>query len=115
LQWWEMVNKAQVMHLEDFPKDFQPVLQLIDTWFMNRKLAFILEAKVGSGKLLLCSIDLKNNLENRAAARQLLYSLQKYVQSKAFNPATAVDLSAIQAMFTEPSRETWKGYTNSGP
>jgi hypothetical protein len=115
LQWWDVVNKAQVMHLEDFPKGFKPVLQPIDTWFINRKLALLLEAKVGKGKLLLCSIDLKNDLGNRPAARQLLYSLKKYVQSKAFNPASTVELSAVQALFTQPSRDTWNGYTKDSP
>jgi hypothetical protein len=115
LQWWDVVNKAQVMHLEDFPKAFKPVLQLIDTWFLNRKLALLLEAKVGKGKLLLCSVDLKNDLANRPAARQLLYSLKKYVQSNAFNPSALVDLSAVQALFTQPSRETWDGHTKDSP
>jgi hypothetical protein len=115
LQWWDVVNKAQVMHLEDFPKAFKPVLQPIDTWFLNRKLALLLEAKVGKGKLLLCSVDLKNDLANRPAARQLLYSLKKYVQSNAFNPSATVDLSAVQALFTQPSRETWDGHTKDSP
>lgn len=115
MQWWDIVNKAQVMHLEDFPKGFEPVLQPIDTWFMNRKLALILEAKVGKGKLLLCSVDLKNNLSNRPAAGQLLFSLLNYVHSKSFNPASVVELSAIQALFTQPSRETWNAYTNGSP
>lgn len=115
MQWWGIVNRAQVMHLEDFPPGFEPLLQPIDTWFMNRKLALILEAKVGKGKLLMCSVDLKNNLNERPAARQLLYSLKKYVQSKAFNPSASVDLSVIQALFTQPSRYTWSGYTKSGP
>lgn len=115
LQWWNVVNKAQVMHLEDFPKGFNPILQPIDTWFINRKLALLLEAKVGKGKLLLCSADLKTDLDNRPAARQLLYSLKKYVQSKAFNPTQTVELSAVQALFTQPSRETWNGYTKDSP
>jgi hypothetical protein len=115
MQWWGIVNRAQVMHLEDFPPGFEPLLQPIDTWFMNRKLALILEAKVGKGKLLLCSVDLKNNLNERPAARQLLYSLNKYVQSKAFNPSASVDISVIQALFTQPSHYTWSGYTKNGP
>jgi len=82
---------------------------------MNRKLALILEAKVGKGKLLLCSVDLKNNLSNRPAAGQLLFSLLNYVHSKSFNPASAVELSVIQALFTQPSRETWNAYTNGSP
>lgn len=114
LQWWDVVNKAQVMHLEDFPAAFKPVLQPIDTWFINRKLALLLEAKVGKGKLLLCSIDLKD-LNNRPATAQLLRSLELYVHSNSFNPAESVELSAVQALFTEPSRDTWNGYTKDSP
>ncbi|HEX6431903.1 MAG TPA: beta-glucuronidase [Niastella sp.] len=114
LQWWDVVNKAQVMHLEDFPKGFKPVLQPIDTWFINRKLALLLEAKVGKGKLFLCSIDLKD-LYDRPAAAQLLRSLEVYIHSNSFNPATTVDLSAVQALFTQPSRDTWNGYTTDSP
>ncbi|WP_240347959.1 exo-beta-1,4-galactosidase [Longitalea arenae] len=115
MQWWDVVNKAQVMHLEDFPGSFSPVLQPIDTWFISRKLALLLEAKVGKGKLLLCSIDLKTDLNNRPAAAQLLSSLINYLLSKDFDPAHAVELSAIQALFTQPSRETWNGYTKDSP
>jgi hypothetical protein len=114
LQWWDVVNKAQVMHLEDFPKGFNPILQPIDTWFINRKLALLLEAKVGNGKLLLSSIDF-NDLQNKPATRQLLYSLDVYVHSKSFNPTQTVALSAVQALFTQPSRETWNGYTKDSP
>jgi hypothetical protein len=114
LQWWDVVNKAQVMHLEDFPNGFKPMLQPIDTWFINRKLALLLEAKVGKGKLLLCSVDLQH-LDDRPAARQLLYSLKNYVQSKSFNPTATVELAAVQALFTQPSRETWNGYTKDSP
>jgi hypothetical protein len=115
LQWWDVVNKAQVMHLEDFPKGFNPVLQPIDTWFLNRKLALVLEAKLGKGKLLLCSADLKSDLANRPAARQLLLSLENYMQSDSFNPAATVELKVVQALFNEPSRETWDGHTKDSP
>src|SRR6185437_13150398 len=32
-QWWDILDKAQVMHLEDFPPGFRPLVQPIDTWF----------------------------------------------------------------------------------
>jgi hypothetical protein len=113
LQWWDVVNKAQVMHLEDFPKGFKPVLQPIDTWFLNRKLALILEAKVGKGKLLISSIDLKD--KKSPAAAQLLRSLKIYVSTDSFNPGESVDLSVVQALLTQPSRETWDGHTKDSP
>lgn len=38
LQWWELLNKAQVMQFTNFPDNFQPIVQSIDTWFISRKL-----------------------------------------------------------------------------
>ncbi|RXK86637.1 sugar-binding domain-containing protein [Filimonas effusa] len=115
LQWWEIVNNAQVMHLEDFPAGFRPLVQPIDTWFMNRKLGLLMEAKVGKGKLMICSADLFSDLANRPAARQLLYSLKRYMASNAFNPREEVHLAACRALFNTPSRETWDSFTNDTP
>ena len=65
LQWWELTNKQQVMNLENFPSSFKPIVQPIDTWFLNRRLAMLFEAKVDEGNLMVCSIDLdKNTAEN---------------------------------------------------
>ena len=36
LNWWELLNKAQVMNLREFPKDYQPAIQPIDTWHVSR-------------------------------------------------------------------------------
>ena len=42
IQWWDILSDAQVMHLEDFPAAFHPIVQPIDTWFMNRRLSVII-------------------------------------------------------------------------
>jgi len=115
LQWWEIVNKAQVMHLEDFPKEFRPLVQPIDTWFMNRKLGLIFEAKVAKGKLLVCSADLVSEPEHRVAARQLYYSIQKYMASNHFQPASTLKIALIKDLFQTPSKETWGSYTKNSP
>jgi len=73
LQWWELINKAQTMLVSDFPTGFEPIVQPIDTWFINRKLAMLFEANVGKGKLIITSIDLKNNIINRPVANQLYF------------------------------------------
>ena len=92
LQWWEIVNRAQVMQLDDFPVDFKPLLQPIDTWFLNRRLAMIFETKVGKGKLMVSSIDLTSDPKHRPAARQLalqpgeVYAVRS-VQAKIFRKA----------------------------
>ena len=58
-QWWDPVSHSQAMILDGFPSDLKPLIQPIDTWFENRRLALAFEAKTGGGKLLVCSIDLK--------------------------------------------------------
>lgn len=114
LQWWSIVNKEQVMHLEDFPPDFKPLIQPIDTWFMNRRLAMAFEAKVGNGKLLMLSVDL-NNPDKNAAAHQLYYSLKTYMNSPEFNPQTQLDAALIQDLLTTPSRQQFDKYTKDSP
>jgi hypothetical protein len=115
LQWWELVHKAQVMHLEDFPSNIRPIVQPIDTWFMNRRLAMVMEVKVGKGKLLISSLDLLSDPSKRFVARQLLYSLEQYMNSDKFNPSIEVDVNTVQKLFTEKSKEVWKSYSKDSP
>jgi len=114
LQWWSILNNTQVMNLEDFPEDFKPLIQPIDTWFMNRHLANVFEVKVGKGKLLVSSVNL-NDPQKDAASQQLFYSIKKYMNSDAFNPQTAVDLKLIKNILTEESREQFNKYSKDSP
>ncbi|MEL7599229.1 MAG: sugar-binding domain-containing protein [Proteiniphilum sp.] len=100
LQWWELVHKAQVMELNSFPAEFQPLVQPIDTWFINRKLGMLFETKTGNGKLVVCSIDLKNDLKNRPVAAQLRHSILTYMNSNLFHPEQEVALSMIEEIVT---------------
>ncbi len=96
LQWWEIVYKAQVMEMNSFPADFQAIIQPIDTWFINRKLGTLFEGNIGKGKIMVCSADLKTDLENRPVARQLYYSIVNYMNSHLFLPEHSLDLSVIE-------------------
>jgi len=96
LQWWELANRAQVMELTDFPKSFQPIVQPIDTWFINRRLAMLFEAKVGNGKIIVCSADIQKDPDKRIVARQLRYSILKYMNSNLFLPENELTLEVIE-------------------
>lgn len=87
-QWWDAMSHADAIQLDSFPPDLEPVVRIIDDWVTNRRLALILEAKVGKGKLLVSGADLVNGLEHRPEARQLLYSLMNYMEGEQFNPET---------------------------
>jgi hypothetical protein len=101
LQWWELMNRAQVMQFTDFPKGFQPLIQSIDTWFVNRKIGMLFEAKVGQGRLMVCSADLQSNPELRPVARQLYISIINYMNSNKFRPEYTVESAHVADLFSK--------------
>lgn len=115
LQWWEILNRAQVMNFEDYPPQYQPLIQSIDTWFMNRKIGMLAEMKIGNGQLMICSADIKTDLIKRPVARQLRYSILKYMQSEAFNPTTKVEAQIVKNLFEKESREQYNSYAKQTP
>lgn len=114
LQWWELVNRGQVMEITDFPADFQPIVQPIDTWFVNRKLASLFEANVGKGKIVVCSFDLKNKLESRPVARQIYYSILNYMNSNLFHPESSLKISFIEDL-NKKAGERINSHTSDAP
>jgi len=101
-QWWDLVTKSQVMILEPLPPELRPIVQVIDDWFTARRLGLIFEARVGGGRLLVCSIDLKTRMDERPVARQMLHSLLQYADSEHFQPALTLRPEQVQALFETP-------------
>jgi len=101
MQWWELVNRAQVMQFTDFPPEFQPLVQNIDTWFVSRKIGMLFEANVGKGKLVMTSMDIQNRLDSRIVARQLRLSIINYMLSDKFQPKWTIEEKRIADLFTK--------------
>ena len=97
-QWWDPVMHSQVMIINNLPSDIKPLIQPIDTWFENRRLALAFEAKASGGKLLVCSVDLKNLTEDRIVSKQLLTSILNYMNSTDFDPVPEVDLNMLSGI-----------------
>ena len=97
-QWWDPVSHSQAMILDGFPVNLKPLIQPIDTWFGNRRLALVFEAKTNGGKLVVCSIDLKDISEDRPVSKQLLSSTLKYMNSESFNPQIEVNISKVKGL-----------------
>ena len=94
-QWFHLLKNSRAMILDSMPKDYRPLLQVIDNYERLHKLGTIFEVKVGPGKLLVCSIDLPA-LKDKPEGRQLLHSLLMYMNSEKFNPATSVDATTVE-------------------
>ena len=100
-QWWDPVTHSQAMIINDLPDELKPLIQPIDTWFENRRLALAFETKTYGGKLLVCSIDLNDLTSGRIVSKQLKSSILNYMNGQTFNPQVEVDLSEVKKLISK--------------
>lgn len=100
-QWWHLVKHSRPLILDDAPAAYRPMVQVIDNFERNQKLALLFETRLGAGKLLVCTIDLVR-LNDRPEARQFLYSLLRYMGSNAFAPKTELNIALLRKLLTAP-------------
>ncbi|MBN2261420.1 MAG: hypothetical protein JW735_00790, partial [Prolixibacteraceae bacterium] len=79
------------------------------------RLAMLFEANVGEGKIMVCSIDLISDLENRTVAKQLYNSIVEYMNSADFKPSYSVGFDVFHELFEVKHREGWNSYVNDNP
>ncbi|QBG48159.1 hypothetical protein EGM51_12435 [Verrucomicrobia bacterium S94] len=92
---WEYILKNSYgLVMQNLPKGGM-IVQPIDDWNENRRLGFMMEYKVGPGKMLFCMADLIGLQDKDPAAKQLLSSILGYMNSDAFAPSTELDLKAL--------------------
>ena len=97
-QWWSIVKNSRPFILDNAPKDYRPLVQVVDNIERNHKLGLIFEFSVGKGKLLVCMSDLKK-IQNKPEGRQLYNSILKYMSSDKFNPSQALNPDELVALF----------------
>ncbi len=114
LNWWELLNRAQVMNLMELPADYQPPIQPIDTWHVSRKLGMLIEANVLKGKLLMTTMDISSRLDQRVVARQMRQAIFNYMQSDDFQPTLTLDPKVITDFFTKDGPQV-SMFTNESP
>ncbi|MEI8204389.1 MAG: sugar-binding domain-containing protein [Bacteroidota bacterium] len=93
-QWWDICKNSKTINIESLK--VQPLVTVIDNYFKNRRLTNLFEAKVGKGKLIFSSINLKSNLEKRIEARQLRHSLIEYMKSDQFEPKITLEIKNLR-------------------
>jgi len=94
-QWSGLVHRARAINLDGLPRELQPIVQVIDDWNRNYKLALVFECKVGTGRLLVTSIN--STGQERVGAQQLHRSLIAYMESEQFRPKTEVSVEQLRS------------------
>lgn len=98
-QWWELLQQAGAMDLSHLTSPIQPIVQLIPDWFAPKRLATLFECTVGDGKLLVCSMNITDRLDQRPVARSLRASINRYIVNDEFAPTVEVTVEQLRRLF----------------
>jgi hypothetical protein len=93
-QWWYLVKGSDNYVLDEFSKNYTPIVQVLDDSHPCQKLGMIFEGRAGQdgrGKFLVCAVD-KEILFHRPEGRQLLVCMANYMKSHAFKPLEEIKL-----------------------
>jgi len=101
-QWWDLINQSRSIILDSTPAGLRPIVQVVDNFARNHKLGVLFEARVGQGRLLVCSMNLKDDLDKRPAAKQLLTSLYSYLESPQFAPEQELSIPQLDTLLAKP-------------
>ena len=111
-QWFPVIKESHPLVLDNFPKDYKPIVQVIDNIERNHKLGLVMEWKVGKGKLLVCM----SNLEKASLypeGRAFYESVLGYMQSDEFNPSSEITMEELKkTLTTEPRQLSLKELNN---
>jgi hypothetical protein len=92
-QWVDLFTNARALSLSTLPRGLQPIVQPIDDWNRNLKLALLYECTVGPGQLFVSSLDLN---AKRPGSSSLRRSILDYMAGPAFKPATAIPAADLR-------------------
>lgn len=111
-QWFPVIKESHPLVLDNFAKDYRPIVQVIDNIERNHKLGLVMEWKVGAGKLLVCMSDLEK-ASKYPEGKAFYQSVIDYMRSVDFNPQvemTASDL--LKTLKEEPRKVSLKELNN---
>jgi len=104
-QWADLLPQTVAMNVGSLPEALEPLVQPIDDWNRNLKLAMLFECEVGAGRLMVTSFHLSEaDLAGHAGAPSLRKSVLDYMASPRFRPAVAISAESLDAWI--PARYT---------
>ena len=103
-QWFPVIKESHPLVLDNFAKDYRPVVQVIDNIERNHKLGLVMEWKVGAGKLLVCMSDLEKAAKY-PEGKAFYQSVIGYMRSADFNPSAEITVDELKKKLAEKPRQ----------
>jgi hypothetical protein len=113
-QWWELLGKSFAADLDDVDAKLAMPFRFVDKYNRNAQPAAIFEARVGPGQLLVCTLDIAQDLDSRIVARQLRRSILSYMAGADFSPKGELTEAQLQSLFQTPTYHVRASSANDG-
>lgn len=111
-QWFSPIKQSRPLILDNFDKDYRPIVQVIDNIERNHRLGLIFEFTIGKGKLLVCMSDLRKTLQY-PEGKSLYHSILSYMKSNDFQPTTKISFKALKdAIYTDVTEKRLQNLNN---
>ncbi|PKB17995.1 sugar-binding domain-containing protein [Flavobacterium sp. 5] len=107
-QWWDLNVNSTTM-ITDEIEGGNPIVEMVDNFANNRRLASLFEGSVQSGKLVIASFDLATDLDKRPVAKQMLISILKYMNSSSFNPEAIKNPEILKSILADQKEKRKEG------
>ena len=103
-QWFPVIKESHPLVLDNFAKDYRPIVQVIDNIERNHKLGLVMEWKVEAGKLLVCMSDLEK-ASKYPEGKAFYQSVIDYMRSADFNPSAEITVDELKKKLAEKPRQ----------
>ena len=103
-QWFPVIKESHPLVLDNFAKDYRPIVLVIDNIERNHKLGLVMEWKVGAGKLLVCMSDLEKAAKY-PEGKAFYQSVIDYMRSADFNPSAEITVDELKKKLAEKPRQ----------
>ena len=106
-QWWWLTKHSRAINLDPMPETTS-IVEAVDNFTQNRRLAYIFETQCESGRLLFCAMDLSGEeASGRSEVHALRSSLLEYMNSAAFHPAGRTAPAQLEELFRQEDPFAW--------
>jgi beta-galactosidase len=95
-QWIDLIGSARALNIDSLPHTLEPIVQPIDDWNRNLRLAALYECRAGTGRLMVCSLDLDGSGKGAASLRS---SILAYMGSDAFRPKVEIAVADLRGQW----------------
>jgi hypothetical protein len=101
-QWYSLIEGSQSVILDSCPLSYRPLVQVVDNFARNHRLGTVFEAKVSSGKLMVCTLNLNRDAPDKQTPEQrsFMASLTTYLSSAMFAPKQELSSQVLDGVLT---------------